>query len=94
MPIHYGSNKLNYFTVSSPLAYDFFKSFTLIFQVLHLESCAIHSCKFHFFLVGFSTQLPQAAGVAYSLKMDKKEACVVVYFGDGSTSEVIKSHTF
>lgn len=53
MPIHYGSNKLNYFTVSSPLA----------------------------------TQLPQAAGVAYSLKMDKKEACVVVYFGDGSTSE-------
>ncbi|MCE0482365.1 hypothetical protein HAX54_041052 [Datura stramonium] len=53
MPIHYGSNKLNYFTVSSPL----------------------------------TTQLPQAAGVAYSLKMDKKEACVVVYFGDGSTSE-------
>ncbi|KAK6786961.1 hypothetical protein RDI58_015486 [Solanum bulbocastanum] len=53
MPIHYGCNKLNYFTVSSPL----------------------------------TTQLPQAAGVAYSLKMDKKEACVVVYFGDGSTSE-------
>ncbi|XP_006356718.2 2-oxoisovalerate dehydrogenase subunit alpha 1, mitochondrial-like [Solanum tuberosum] len=53
MPIHYGSNKHNYFTVSSPL----------------------------------TTQLPQAAGVAYSLKMDKKEACVVVYFGDGSTSE-------
>ncbi|XP_016577107.2 2-oxoisovalerate dehydrogenase subunit alpha 1, mitochondrial [Capsicum annuum] len=53
MPIHYGSNKLNYFTVSSPL----------------------------------TTQLPQAAGVAYSLKMDKKDACVVVYFGDGSTSE-------
>ncbi|CAN4097568.1 unnamed protein product [Withania somnifera] len=53
MPIHYGSNKLNYFTVSSPL----------------------------------TTQLPQAAGVAYSLKMDNREACVVVYFGDGSTSE-------
>nr|XP_033508462.1 2-oxoisovalerate dehydrogenase subunit alpha 1, mitochondrial-like [Nicotiana tomentosiformis] len=35
----------------------------------------------------WSTQLPQAAGVAYSLKMDKKEACVVVYFGDGCTSE-------
>lgn len=55
MPIHYGSNNLNYFTVSSPL----------------------------------TTQLPQAAGVAYSLKMDKKDACVVVYFGDGSSSEVI-----
>lgn len=53
MPIHYGSNKLNYFTVSSPIA----------------------------------TQLPQAVGVAYALKMDKKEACVVTYFGDGTTSE-------
>ncbi|KAJ4842591.1 hypothetical protein Tsubulata_009961 [Turnera subulata] len=33
------------------------------------------------------TQLPQAVGVAYSLKMDKKEACVVTYTGDGATSE-------
>ncbi|GLT34273.1 hypothetical protein SLA2020_087970 [Shorea laevis] len=53
MPIHYGSNRHNYFNVSSPIA----------------------------------TQLPQAAGVAYSLKMDKKDACVVTYFGDGGTSE-------
>ncbi|XP_049355881.1 2-oxoisovalerate dehydrogenase subunit alpha 2, mitochondrial-like [Solanum verrucosum] len=53
MPIHYGSNKLNYFTVSSTIA----------------------------------TQLPQAVGAAYALKMDKKEACVVTYFGDGTTSE-------
>ncbi|CAN4121145.1 unnamed protein product [Withania somnifera] len=34
-----------------------------------------------------ATQIPQAAGVAYSLKMDKKEACAVAYLGDGSTSE-------
>ncbi|KAJ9146206.1 hypothetical protein P3X46_028501 [Hevea brasiliensis] len=53
MPIHYGSKKLNYFTVSSPIA----------------------------------TQLPQAVGAAYSLKMDKKDACVVTYIGDGGTSE-------
>uniref|UniRef100_A0A5B6ZQJ7 Dehydrogenase E1 component domain-containing protein n=1 Tax=Davidia involucrata TaxID=16924 RepID=A0A5B6ZQJ7_DAVIN len=53
MPIHYGSKKHNYFTVSSPIA----------------------------------TQLPQAVGAAYSLKMDKKDACVVTYFGDGGTSE-------
>ncbi|XP_020210129.1 2-oxoisovalerate dehydrogenase subunit alpha 2, mitochondrial [Cajanus cajan] len=53
MPIHYGSNKLNYFTVSSPIA----------------------------------TQLPQAVGAAYSLKMDGKSACAVTYCGDGSTSE-------
>ncbi|PWA49997.1 dehydrogenase, E1 component, Thiamine diphosphate-binding fold protein [Artemisia annua] len=53
MPIHYGSKKLKYFTISAPLA----------------------------------TQLPQAVGVAYSLKNDKKDACVVTYFGEGSTSE-------
>ncbi|KAK6939957.1 Dehydrogenase, E1 component [Dillenia turbinata] len=34
-----------------------------------------------------ATQIPQAAGVAYSLKMDKNNACVVTYFGDGGTSE-------
>ncbi|XP_008808485.1 2-oxoisovalerate dehydrogenase subunit alpha 2, mitochondrial isoform X2 [Phoenix dactylifera] len=53
MPIHYGSNRLNYFTVSSPIA----------------------------------TQVPHAVGAAYSLKMDKKHACAVTYFGDGGTSE-------
>lgn len=53
MPIHYGSNKHNYFTISSPIA----------------------------------TQLPHAAGAAYSLKMDKKDACVVAFMGDGGTSE-------
>ncbi|XP_031394329.1 2-oxoisovalerate dehydrogenase subunit alpha 1, mitochondrial-like isoform X2 [Punica granatum] len=53
MPIHYGSNKHNYVTISSPIA----------------------------------TQLPQAVGIAYSLKMDKKNACAVTYIGDGGTSE-------
>ncbi|KAK6114954.1 hypothetical protein DH2020_007223 [Rehmannia glutinosa] len=33
------------------------------------------------------TQLPQAVGVAYSLKMDNKEACAVAFMGDGCTSE-------
>ncbi|KAB5557260.1 hypothetical protein DKX38_008169 [Salix brachista] len=53
MPIHYGSKKHNFVTISSPIA----------------------------------TQLPQAVGIAYSLKMDKKDACVVTYTGDGGTSE-------
>ncbi|CAN6475991.1 unnamed protein product [Victoria cruziana] len=53
MPIHYGTNMLNYFTVSSTIA----------------------------------TQIPHAVGAAYSLKMDKKQACTVTYFGDGGTSE-------
>lgn len=34
-----------------------------------------------------ATQLPQAVGAAYSLKMDRKNACAVTYFGDGGSSE-------
>ncbi|XP_009761044.1 2-oxoisovalerate dehydrogenase subunit alpha 1, mitochondrial-like [Nicotiana sylvestris] len=34
-----------------------------------------------------ATQISQAAGVAYSLKMDKRGACTVVYTGEGGTSE-------
>lgn len=34
-----------------------------------------------------ATQIPQAVGAAYSLKMDKKNACAVTFFGDGGTSE-------
>ena len=37
----------------------------------------------------YSTQIPHAVGTAYSLKMDKKGACAVTYFGDGGSSEVI-----
>jgi len=36
----------------------------------------------------YSTQIPHAVGAAYSLKMDKKDACAVTYFGDGGSSEV------
>lgn len=53
MPVHYGSNKLNFHTVSSPLA----------------------------------TQIPQAAGAAYVLKMQAADKCVMCYFGDGAASE-------
>ncbi|KAK6924263.1 Dehydrogenase, E1 component [Dillenia turbinata] len=53
MPVHIGTNKLNYFTVASTIA----------------------------------TQIPHAVGAAYSLRMDKKNACAVTYFGDGGTSE-------
>lgn len=53
MPAHYGSKKLNYFTVASTIA----------------------------------SQLPHAVGLAYSLKMDGKDACAVTYFGDGGSSE-------
>ncbi|KAG5324564.1 ODBA dehydrogenase, partial [Acromyrmex heyeri] len=34
-----------------------------------------------------TTQLPQAVGAAYAFKLDKKDACVVCYFGEGATSE-------
>ncbi|XP_059299087.1 2-oxoisovalerate dehydrogenase subunit alpha 1, mitochondrial-like isoform X1 [Lycium ferocissimum] len=34
-----------------------------------------------------ATQISQAAGVAYSLKMDKRGTCAAAYSGDGGTSE-------
>lgn len=46
------------------------------------------SCNYFF----SRTQIPQAVGAAYSLKMDNISACVAAYFGDGSTSEVISAH--
>ncbi|PWA85251.1 dehydrogenase, E1 component, Thiamine diphosphate-binding fold protein [Artemisia annua] len=47
------------------------------------------SKNFNFITISspLATQLPQAVGVAYSLKMDKKDSCVVAYLGDGSSSE-------
>ncbi|KAI9315618.1 thiamine diphosphate-binding protein [Dichotomocladium elegans] len=53
MPIHYGSKKHNFQTISSPLA----------------------------------TQIPQAAGAAYALKLSGKRACVACFFGEGAASE-------
>ncbi|KAH6812098.1 thiamine diphosphate-binding fold superfamily protein [Perilla frutescens var. frutescens] len=41
----------------------------------------------HPVLVYVRTQLPQAAGVAYFLKMNGKEACVVAFTGDGGTGD-------
>jgi len=34
-----------------------------------------------------ATQLPQAVGAAYALKLDKKKACTICYFGEGAASE-------
>ena len=51
MPVHYGSAKANFHTISSPLA----------------------------------TQLPQATGIAFTLK-NTGNACAC-YFGDGAASE-------
>ncbi len=53
MPVHYGSKKLNFHTISSPLG----------------------------------TQIPQAVGAAYALKLQKKDAVSICYFGDGAASE-------
>jgi 2-oxoisovalerate dehydrogenase E1 component alpha subunit len=33
------------------------------------------------------TQIPQACGAGYALKMEGKKACAVAYFGDGAASE-------
>ncbi|KAI8976988.1 thiamine diphosphate-binding protein [Pilobolus umbonatus] len=53
MPVHYGSKKLNFQTISSPLG----------------------------------TQIPQASGAAYALKMSGQDACTLCFFGEGAASE-------
>jgi 2-oxoisovalerate dehydrogenase E1 component alpha subunit len=53
MPVHYGSPKYHFQTISSPLG----------------------------------TQIPQAAGAAYSLKMQGQKKVVMCYFGEGAASE-------
>lgn len=53
MPVHYGSKKLNFQTISSTLA----------------------------------TQLPQAVGAAYALKVAGEKRVVMCYFGEGAASE-------
>lgn len=53
MPIHYGSKKLNFQTISSPLG----------------------------------TQIPQATGAAYALKLAGKRTCTACFFGEGAASE-------
>jgi len=54
MPVHYGSRKLFFQTISSPL----------------------------------STQIPQASGAAYALKLNKhNKNCCICYFGEGAASE-------
>ncbi|CAD6234264.1 GSCOCG00007699001-RA-CDS [Cotesia congregata] len=34
-----------------------------------------------------TTQMPQASGAAYALKLNNRDACVVCYFGEGGASE-------
>lgn len=34
------------------------------------------------------TQVLHAVGAAYSMKMDKQDACAITYFGDGGSSTV------
>jgi 2-oxoisovalerate dehydrogenase E1 component alpha subunit len=54
MPVHYGSRKLNFQTISSPLG----------------------------------TQIPQASGTGYALKLAGKPNICICYFGEGAASEV------
>jgi len=42
---------------------------------------------FHTISSPLGTQLPQASGAAYAMKMEGKGRCVIVYFGDGAASE-------
>ena len=43
--------------------------------------------NFHTISSPLSTQVPQAVGAAYALKLQRKKACAVCYFGEGAASE-------
>ncbi|KAL0019116.1 hypothetical protein WJX77_012317 [Trebouxia sp. C0004] len=43
--------------------------------------------NFHTISSPLATQLPHAVGAAYALKLEGKQACVGVYFGEGAASE-------
>lgn len=43
--------------------------------------------NFHTISSPLATQLPHAVGAAYALKLERKAACVAVYFGEGAASE-------
>ena len=51
---------------------------------VHYGSSALN---FHTISSPLATQLPQASGVAYALKMSKKDAVAMCYFGEGAASE-------
>lgn len=42
--------------------------------------------NFHTISSPLGTQIPQASGAAYALKLLKKNTCVIVYFGEGAAS--------
>ncbi|KAI3697248.1 hypothetical protein L6452_30125 [Arctium lappa] len=46
------------------------------------------SRKHNYFTIAstVATQIPHAVGAAYSLKMEKQDSCVIIYFGDGGSS--------
>ncbi|KAL2610880.1 hypothetical protein R1flu_022572 [Riccia fluitans] len=46
-----------------------------------------HEHKYFTISSPIATQLPQAVGAAYGLKMGNEDACAVAYFGDGASSE-------
>eukprot|EP00891_Asterochloris_glomerata_P005643 jgi/Astpho2/5643/e_gw1.00079.53.1_t len=51
---------------------------------IHYGSKALN---FHTISSPLATQLPHAVGAAYTLKLDRKKACAVAYFGEGASSE-------
>ena len=51
---------------------------------IHYGSKALN---FHTISSPLGTQIPQAVGAAYALKMDRKRAVAMVYFGEGAASE-------
>lgn len=82
MPVHYGSKRLNFVTISSPLTTQLPQGTTILkHDSLHYFSIIFDSNYVHIFVVFL------AVGMAYALKRSKRKTCVVCYFGEGAASE-------
>lgn len=91
MPVHYGSKEFNFTTISSPLTtqlpqgtdiHKFAKQCQqLLLYLTRSLSCSTAECS-EIKIFAFT-----AVGAAYAFKLDKKNACVICYFGEGAASE-------
>ncbi|CAD1480056.1 unnamed protein product, partial [Heterotrigona itama] len=79
MPVHYGSKKLNFVTISSPLTTQLPQGSIARFLLILLRVVR------QFFSITQQNSL--AVGTAYALKRSKRNACAVCYFGEGAASE-------
>jgi 2-oxoisovalerate dehydrogenase E1 component alpha subunit len=84
MPVHYGSKELHFQVTNMIFELLFF----LIRHVTREDSLNLWHTFFPQTISSpLATQLPQAVGAAYSLKLGQKKNIAICFFGEGAASE-------